>query len=77
MKTLTRISCFLTCLALALAPLSAAEDKPGPVPGEAGAPDYSNYTQSYRLPFGNTKPVDFEHLQTLLVRVSVNGGPPM
>lgn len=37
--------------------------------------DYSHYTQSYRVPFANTKPVDFDHLQTLLVRVSINGGP--
>ncbi len=44
---------------------------------ENAAPDYSSYTQSYRVPFANTKPVDFEHLQTLLVRVSINGGPPL
>lgn len=41
------------------------------------APDYSKYTQSYRIPFANTKPVDFEHLRSLSVRASINGGPPM
>lgn len=40
-------------------------------------PDYSPYQQSYRVPFANTKPVDFDHLQTMLVRVSINGGPPL
>ncbi len=44
---------------------------------ENAPPDYSRYAQSYRVPFGNTKPVDFEHLQTLLVHVSINGGPPL
>jgi hypothetical protein len=44
---------------------------------EAANPNYSRYQQSYRLPFGNTKPVDFENLRSLSVRVSLNGGPPM
>ena len=44
---------------------------------EMPAPDYSAYKQSYRMPFANTKPVDFEHLQAMTVRVSLNGGPPL
>lgn len=60
---------FLATLLLSSLPaLRAAETSP---------PDFSSYTRSYRIPFGNTKPVDFAHLQTMLVRVSINGGPPM
>jgi hypothetical protein len=55
---------------------AAAKEKSAP-PQEAVSPDYSAYAQSYRVPFANTKPVDFEHLQTLLVRVSINDGPPL
>ena len=44
---------------------------------EAAPPDYTAFKQSYRLPFANAKPVDFEHLQTMSVRVSLNGGPPI
>lgn len=40
-------------------------------------PDYSSYKQSYHVPFGNTKPVDFENLKSMSVRASLNGGPPM
>lgn len=43
----------------------------------ASEPDYRSYKQCYKIPFGNTKPVDFDHLQTMLVRVSINGGPVM
>jgi hypothetical protein len=40
-------------------------------------PDYSAFTQSYRIPFANSAPVDFDHLQSMSVRVSLNGGPPL
>lgn len=41
------------------------------------APDYSAFHQSYHLPFANRNPVDFSNLQSLSVRISVNGGPPI
>ena len=44
---------------------------------EAPSPDYAPYKQSFRMPFANSKPVDFEHLQSMSVRVSINGGPAM
>jgi len=56
--------------------VSAADTSPT-VPHEDPVPDYSTYKQSYRIPFANSKPVDFEHLQSMSVRVSVNGGPPI
>lgn len=43
----------------------------------APTPDYSRYGQSYHIPFANPKPVDFDHLQSMSVRVSLNGGPPL
>lgn len=43
----------------------------------AEGPDLRRYTQCYRVPFGNAKPVDFDHLQSLSVRASINGSPPM
>ena len=54
----------------------AADNKP-PAPHETSAPDYSAYKKSYRIPFANSKPVDFDHLQSMSVRVSLNGGPPI
>jgi len=54
----------------------ATEDGP-PATRQTPPPDYSSYTQSYRVPFGNIRPVDFDHLQGLSVRASLNGGPPM
>ena len=38
------------------------------------APDYRAFTQSYHIPF--TRKVDFDHLTSLHVRASLNGGPP-
>lgn len=51
-------------------------------PGNPGssptpAPAFPDTNACYHLPFANTKPVDFEHLQSLSVRISVNGGPPI
>ena len=46
-------------------------------PAAFTVPDYSRQALSCRVPFGNTKPVDFAHLLTMLIRVSINGGPPM
>ena len=70
----------LTALVLAsLTVLRAAElaDKRRAATQEPPAPDYSTYKQSYRIPFANTKPVDFENLKGMTVRVSLNGGPPL
>ena len=39
------------------------------------APDLSKCTRSCRIPFAND--VNFKHLTTMLVRVSLNGGPEM
>ncbi|MCE9618526.1 MAG: hypothetical protein K8R92_01290 [Planctomycetes bacterium] len=70
---------FRIALAIALPLLliaGAVDQEQAPAP-EPPHPDYSAYTQSYRIPFANPKPVDFEHLQSLSVRVSLNGGPPL
>jgi len=40
----------------------------------APAPDYSAFAQSYHIPFAT--PVDYQHLDILRVRASINGGPP-
>lgn len=69
-------------ITLLLAPLTVlhAADVPGkshPAVQEPSVPDYSAFTQSYRVPFANRQPVDFDKLQTMLVRVSINGGPVM
>jgi hypothetical protein len=44
-------------------------------PSGDSVPDYSKYTQSYRVPFANA--VDYNRLKTMEVRVSLNGGPPI
>lgn len=54
----------------------AAAGRP-PATQETPPPDYSAYLQSYHVPFANTRPVDFDHLQSLSVRASLNGGPPL
>jgi hypothetical protein len=41
------------------------------------APDYSSFKQSFHMRYANAKPVDFDHLSSLYVRASINGGPPM
>ena len=66
----------LTALLGSSAVLTAAEKNQISPPAPA-SPDYSSYKQSYHLPFGNTKPVDFENLKSMSVRASLNGGPPM
>jgi hypothetical protein len=69
-----RIALFLLALA---ASLHAQKPPYADTPQETPAPDYSAYKQSYRIPFANSKPVDFEHLQSMSVRVLLNGGPPV
>jgi hypothetical protein len=47
---------------------------------QATAPDYTGYEQSYRLPYARAASgaaVDFNRLQSLGVRVSINGAPPI
>ena len=51
-------------------------EKGGPA-ADTTPPDYSRYTQSYHMPFGNSKPVNFDDLKSMSVRASINGGPPM
>jgi hypothetical protein len=74
MKTLTTLA--LAALTVAFAALMAnrciADDA---LPAAPPAPDYSAFTHFYRLPYANRKPVDFDHLSSLLVRASINGGP--
>lgn len=66
-------------LLASLTALQAADvaDKSHAAAQETAPPNYSAYKQSYRIPFANAKPVDFEHLQSMSVRVSLNGGPPI
>ena len=71
---------FLTALLLAsLTALQAADvaDNRHAATQAPPRPDYLAFTQSYRVPFANRQPVDFDKLQTMLVRVSINGGPVM
>jgi hypothetical protein len=68
---------FLTAACVLSAILMADDRSPVKVLAETPPPDYSSYRQSYHLPFGNPKPVDFDHLVTLEARVSINGGPPL
>ena len=56
---------------------SVVADELQPAPQPVEVPDYSKFTQSFHLPFGNRKPVDFDHLTSLSVRASINGGPPL
>lgn len=65
-----------TAALLGMPGLPAAEPPPPEAP-DAPVPDYSGYQQCYRIPFANRKPVDFEHLESLSVRVTLNGGPPI
>ncbi len=60
-----------TAVSLLLKPVHA--DAP---PAATAIPDYSNFSQSYHMPFGNKK-VDFDDLRSMDVRMSINGGPPM
>ncbi len=68
-----------TCLGILAAFFASpgiGAEKGGPAP-DTMPPDYSRYTQSYHMPFGNLKPVNFEDLKSMSVRASINGGPPM
>ncbi len=65
-----------TALMLTLHTLTAA-DRSQTVTQEMPPPDYAGYKESYRIPFASTKPVDFENLKGMTVRVSLNGGPPI
>lgn len=64
----TRQSLIALLLGSLTVPLEAAETRP---------PNYSGYKSCYRLPYGNLKPVDFDKLASMSVRVSLNGGPPL
>ena len=57
--------------------ISDAAADPNSVAAQDSPPDYSAYHESYHLRFANSKPVDFDHLQSLSVWASLNGGPPM
>lgn len=59
-------------LALGLPGLSGAA-----AAAEVPPPDYSGWKTCYRIPYGNTKPLDFDNLGSLSVRVTLNGGPPL
>ena len=62
----------LSCAALgALLPLRAHAQTASPTADTP--PDYSSYRAMYRLPFSRS--VDFNHLSSLHIRVSINGGP--
>jgi hypothetical protein len=71
--------CVIVILAAALgfSVIAAAAETSQVATEETQPPDYTGYKASYRVPFANTKPVDFEHLQSLSVRVTLNGGPPV
>lgn len=55
-------------------PASAGPAATAPTVGPAAPPDYAGYKHSVRVPFA--RPVDFDRLQGMHVRVSLNGGPP-
>jgi hypothetical protein len=65
-------------------PTALAADRPATVPvtspatapstAPSAAPDYAAFTDGFHVPFA--KPVDFEHLGSMRVRVCLNGGPP-
>jgi hypothetical protein len=55
-------------LAIKVGSLNAAEASSDQMP------DYAPFTQSYHVPF--TRPVNFNHLEGMHVRVTLNGGPP-
>jgi hypothetical protein len=82
-RTLTAIATAAASIVIVsvLTHQTVADDKPAATPASqpatAPAPDYSAYSQSYHIPFGNPKPVDFDHLTTMEVRVSIDGGPPL
>jgi hypothetical protein len=66
---------FLPLVALATLTLVSRCVADGNPPATEPSPDYSAFTQSYHLPFSNRKEVDFDHLGSLHVRASINGGP--
>jgi hypothetical protein len=65
------------CLAAVCVAVSCSGSTPvdAPPAGEQAVPDFSAFHASYHVPFA--KPVDFDHLSSLHVRVSLNGGPPV
>lgn len=44
---------------------------------DAPLPDFRGWKNCYRIPYGNSKPLDFDQLGSMSVRVTLNGGPPL
>jgi hypothetical protein len=74
--------------ALAVAASAALAGRAATTEPTATAPDYAPFTRSVHVPFGRyatragspaaTRPaVNFDHLTSMNVRISVNGGPPL
>ena len=65
------VAAFSFLVASALTCAAARADAPDQTP----PPDYSKFSQTYHLPFAG-KPVDFNDLRGMNVRMSINGSPP-
>ncbi|MDB5296565.1 MAG: hypothetical protein JWO31_2548 [Phycisphaerales bacterium] len=70
----TRLAASLVAAAASPASAAGPEAAPTPPASQAAAPDFSTSKQSVRVPFA--RPVDFDKLTAMRVRVSLNGGPP-
>ena len=45
--------------------------------GDTPEPNFSGSQKCYTVPYANSKPLDFDNLASMSVRVSLNGGPAM